>query len=151
MITMFGIMKAFVESSDWDHEVVQEGSVLRFAMNGDNGSWMCIALTEEELKQCVVMSYVAGEVEERYRPAMAEYITRANYGMRIGNFEMDMEDGDLRFRTSIDVADENLTPEVFRQLVIHNATQFDRYLPGIEAVLRGEQPKQAVAAVEDES
>jgi hypothetical protein len=145
---MFKIIKAFVESSDWDHEVVEEGSTLRFAMKGENGAWMSIALADEELNQCIVMSYLDGEVEERLRPAMAEYITRANYGMRIGNFEMDFEDGDLRFRTSIDIDGETMQPDIFRLLVMHNAEQFDRYLPGIEAVRRGEKPKDAVAAVE---
>ena len=30
------------------------------------------------------------------RAAMAEFLCRANYGMRYGNFEMDLQDGELR-------------------------------------------------------
>ena len=30
--------------------------------------------------------------------AVAEYITRANYGLRLGNFEMDYRDGEVRYR-----------------------------------------------------
>ncbi len=34
--------------------------------------------------------------DERLRPAAMELVTRANYGLYIGNFEMDLKDGERR-------------------------------------------------------
>ena len=39
---------------------------------------------------------------EEMRVPMAEFLTRANYGLRIGNFEMDFEDGEVRYKSSVD-------------------------------------------------
>ncbi|MDJ1171766.1 hypothetical protein PMG71_20260 [Roseofilum sp. BLCC_M154] len=34
---------------------------------------------------------------------MAEFLTKANYGMILGDFELDLTDGELRDKTSIGV------------------------------------------------
>ncbi len=36
---------------------------------------------------------------------MNEFITRANYGLPSGNFEMNYDTGEVRFRTSVFVTD----------------------------------------------
>ena len=48
-------------------------------------------------------------VPEASRPAIAEAITRANYGLLLGNFEMDFGDGELRFKVTLDLAGVALT------------------------------------------
>ena len=80
---------------------------------------------------------------------MAEFITRANYGMIIGNFELDFSDGEVRYKTSIDVEGAELVPAVIRQLVYANVLTMDRYLKGIMAVaFGGVDPEMAVKSVE---
>ena len=37
--------------------------------------------------------------DEDTRPVVAEYLTRANYGLNNGNFEMDYSDGEIRYKT----------------------------------------------------
>ncbi len=54
-------------------------------------------------------SYGSNVPEDR-RIAMAEAMSRINGRIRLGNFEMDFEDGELRFRVSIDV-DEGILSE----------------------------------------
>lgn len=80
---------------------------------------------------------------------VAEFITRANYGMVIGNFEMDFRDGEVRYKTSVDVEGSELTYEICRQVVVTNVMLMDRYLPGIMAVITGAlTPAQAIAQIE---
>ena len=44
------------------------------------------------------ISPVAADVSNpEERAAMAEFICRANYGMRYGNFELDLRDGEIRY------------------------------------------------------
>jgi hypothetical protein len=88
-------------------------------------------------------------VPEEKRVAMAEFITRANYGMRIGNFEMDFSDGELRYKSSIDVEDDHLSSPLIKHMVYPNVLMMDKYLPGIMAILyAGKSPRQAVEEVE---
>lgn len=80
---------------------------------------------------------------------MAEFLTRANYGLMIGNFEMDFNDGEIRYKTSIDVEGDNLSSALLKQLVYANVMTMDQYLPGIIAVIDGNiSPVDANAKIE---
>ncbi len=97
------------------------------------------------------------------RSAMAEFLIRANYGLVIGNFEMDYDDGEVRYKTSLDVEemedlagpmdtaeDAGPTFVLLRHIVYANVAAMDRYLPGILAVLAGSQtPAEAVERIDE--
>ena len=75
---------------------------------------------------------------------------RANHQMRLGNFEMDFEDGEVRFKTSLDTDGADLTPAMVRNLIAPNVLAMDRYVPGIALVLNEEEtPGEAVRLVEE--
>jgi hypothetical protein len=102
--------------------------------------------------QFVFYSVSPVNVPEHKRPEIAEFITRANYDMVIGNFEMDYGDGEVRFKTSIDVEGTELTPELLKPLLYANVLMMDQYLPGIMSVIYADvSPETAVAQVESDS
>jgi len=83
------------------------------------------------------------------RQAVAEFLTRVNFGLFIGNFEMDFSDGELRYKTAIDVQDGQLTQEMIRKLVYSNVMMMDKYLPGIMSIIyAGTAPVEAVATIQ---
>lgn len=43
----------------------------------------------------------------------AEFLTRANYGLVFGNFEMDMHDGEIRYKTFVPCGGEAPSPMLF--------------------------------------
>jgi hypothetical protein len=57
------------------------------------------------------------KASEATRPSVAEFITRANYGVIIGNFELDYQDGTVRFKTSVDFEGLPLAPALIRNVV----------------------------------
>ena len=70
--------------------------------------------------------------------------------MKIGNFEMDYGDGEIRYKTSIDVGDDRLTYALIAKLVEPNIAMMDNYLPGImQVIVEGTTPLQAIELVED--
>ena len=77
------------------------------------------------------------------------FLTRANYGLLIGNFEMDYNDGEVRYKTSIDVEGDRLSKALVKRLVYDNLAVMDRYLPGVLSVIYGgASPTEAIAQVE---
>ncbi|HEX9018927.1 MAG TPA: YbjN domain-containing protein, partial [Anaerolineaceae bacterium] len=77
--------------------------------------------------------------------------TRANYGMIIGNFELDYQDGEIRYKTSVDVEDVALAESLVQNLVYANVLTMDKYLPGLMRVLyAGIEPIAAIEEVEGE-
>ena len=80
---------------------------------------------------------------------MAEFLTRANYGLIIGNFEMDLTDGEVRYKTGIDVEGDRLSAALVKNLVYANVLTMDQYLPGIMRLIYADvSPAEAIVQVE---
>jgi hypothetical protein len=135
---IFNAMVEFFEEEDWDFDWMDGMSVLRMGFSGENGRWLCYAQAREAQQQFVFYSVMSVTAPPEKRPAIAEYITRANYGMVIGNFEMDYSDGEIRYKTSVDVEGTTINPALIQQCVYANVIISDRYLPGIMRVIYGD-------------
>ena len=81
-------------------------------------------------------------------PALAEFLTRANYGLPLGNFEIDMNDGEMNFKNSLDISDGELTEAMVKTLLVFAMECANRYLPGIREVIGGGEPKAAIEAID---
>lgn len=101
--------------------------------------------------QQILVFYAASpqRVPADRRGAVAEYITRANYGLPMGNFEMDFADGEVRFRVSMDYEGTGLSPVQINNVVQPAVHLMDRYLPGLmEVAYGGKDATDAIAAIE---
>jgi hypothetical protein len=77
---------------------------------------------------------------------MAELLIRINYGLAIGSFDMDLRDGEVRFRTSLDVRDVGLSDDLNRPVVYTNLSMMDRYFTALSTVCEGKKtPVEALA------
>ena len=89
------------------------------------------------------------KVPEEVRSDVAEYLTRANYGLRIGNFELDYRDGEVRYKTSLDFEGAELLPPLIRNTVYPSVNTMDRYMPGLMSVIYGgKTPFEAIEDIE---
>ena len=87
--------------------------------------------------------------DEASRDKVAEYLCRANYGLRIGNFEMDFRDGEIRFKSFCRSGDVALNEEQITDSFILPIVQFDTYGDDLLAVLFGmKEPEQAIQDAE---
>ncbi len=112
-----------------------------------NGDLLCMSRIREEKNEFVFSLYYEVKVPESKRQEVAELITMINEGVMIGTFKM--EDDEVCFRTGIACADPPLTPAEIRHLLMISLATADLYLPGLLAVIRGDElPKDAMARVE---
>lgn len=83
------------------------------------------------------------------RMAVAEYITRANYGLPLGNFELDLEDGELNFKNAVQVPEGVISTALLRPYLLNAVETVNYYLPGLQQVLAGgATPAAAITALE---
>ena len=149
MGAVYDAMVRFFDEDDWKYQPVEGKTMLRMGFSGDNGKWTCVARAIEDAQQFIFYSIAPASVPEEKRVEMAEFITRANYGMRIGNFEMDFSDGELRYKSSIDVEDDCLSAPLIKHMVYPNVMMMDKYLPGIMGILYGNKTaQQAIEEIE---
>jgi hypothetical protein len=152
MSRIYNSLIKFFEEDKWYFSPVVDKPSLQMAYEGENGQWTCYAHSKEELEQFVFYSLCPIKAPKSKLLKMAEFLTRANYGLIIGNFEMDFEDGEIRFKTSIDVENTDLNSALIKPIVYANIFTMDRYLPGIMTVVSGAlSPKQAVEQIEEEA
>jgi len=128
-------------------------------VEGESGRWICVAQVPPERDLVLFTSILPIFVPPDGRVRVAEFLTRANFGMLSGAFELDMDEGELRYRTSLDftgadaaqLAASALLRPLIRQMVYGNVVNVDRYFPGVMSVLyAGLSPTEAVARVEAE-
>ena len=85
------------------------------------------------------------KIKPHLRPAVAETLHRANWGLRLGNFEMDYSDGEIRYHTALTVEDSLLSDAMLKHLFAANWSTMDRYASALMAVIyANKSPKGAI-------
>ena len=149
MSTLLDTVREFLEEEDWPYVMIEGQSGLAINFRGDNGTFHCYAGTREEDSIFFFHAFAPEECPLELRPAMTELLTRANYGMYLGAFEMDLEDGEMRFKNSVDVEGAALSEVMVRNVIYTSCAMLDRYYPAIDGLLHeGLSPQQALALAE---
>lgn len=81
---------------------------------------------------CIDMS-----VDEENRMEAAEYLTRANYGLKFGNFELDMNDGEVRYKHAVDCDHCSLSSEMIENSLNIPIAMYQRYGDNLLKVMFG--------------
>lgn len=145
----FAIVKEFLTEDGWHPEQLENEYIFRSHFLGSNGDYRCYSQIRIELEQFIFYAVAGVKVPEERRGQVAEYITRANYGLRIGNFEMDYSDGEIRYKSSLDFEGEHLSVNWLKHAIYPAVQTIDRYMPGIMGVIYGDKsPQDAIKEVE---
>lgn len=136
--TLIETVANFFYAEGWPFTQVEGQPILRLFFEGESGRWLCIARTQEAHGQFMFYSVCPMLAAPERRQNVAEFITRVNYGLILGNFEMDYEDGEIRYKTSADVsAGATFDFPLLRQLVYTNVLVMDKFFPAIAKILYG--------------
>jgi hypothetical protein len=109
---------------------------------GRAGTWRLVADVHEDKGTVVVFSIASQAVPAERREGVAWLAHRVNYGLLVGGFELDLDTGELRFRTSLTVSSRGLDVEQLQDVVGFNLSTMDRYLPLFDAVVAGTDPSE---------
>lgn len=120
-----------------------------FTMNSGSALQKCTFFFDKKGHVLQIRIQYPVLVKEKFRPAAMEFITRANYGLVIGNFEMDCTDGEVRYHISHLMEEGRLEDETIKRLFTTGMGTADRYFPALMRVLfAGETPEDAVDLAE---
>lgn len=98
-----------------------------------------------------VRAMVPLRADEENISKVAEFLFRANYGMKSGGFDLDFDDGEISFRTEIYCGDEVDAPtnEQVEHAVDTCVFMVQRYGDGLAKVVYGMMsPKDAISEIE---
>lgn len=152
MSESFATLGQFLTEDQWHPAQLEGKSIYRIGFSGTNGKTACYAQIREDLSQLLIYVMAPIKVPAELRADMAEFITRANYGLRIGNFEMDFSDGEVRYKSSVDFEGIVLNNALIKNTIYPAVQTMDKYLPGIMKLIYGEgmkSPAELIAAIEE--
>lgn len=103
------------------------------------------------IRDQILISYaVIPQKAIRNISSVLEFLARANYGLVLGNFEIDMDDGEIRYKHCIHAAGlkEDIGPAI-EELLFLPCNMIEKYGEGLLAVIYGGQSaKDAIEAIE---
>ena len=82
-----------------------------------------------------IVGFAPVRVQEGSRSAIVETITRANFGLRVGKFEMNVDEGELRFHAAQILTHGCLDDAVIERMMGTTVAMLDMYLPAILSVI----------------
>jgi hypothetical protein len=130
------LKRVFVENG-WPFSEVHGAQVLVSDLSGPLGTWKFYAQVVDEQDLILLYSVCPLRVPAARRPEVSQFLTGANYGLAAGNFELDFEDGEIRYKTVLHSYGDGLDATVLKRLVRSNGMAMETYLPGIGAVITG--------------
>ena len=131
------------EAQGWpvDTDDVADGMV-RTAIQTPRTTFLGAAVVEDAEAQLVFYAVHAEQLPAERQDDVVELVTRANAYLAVGSMEVDLDAGQLRARTSIDMGGADLSAEA-TTLLVNNAIKAAvvvayTWFPVVDAVVAGE-------------
>lgn len=103
----------------------------------------------EPFQRLVLYVLIRPRAKKEHRAELCEFVVRANHGMGDGNFELDLEDGSVRFRISLDFTGISLLAPLVRNLLVDALNTIELYQRALGRVIAGKsKAKAAVQSAE---
>lgn len=135
------VVTAMLEASDWKFKVKHSDEVGTVAMGvaGTNGNLRVAFIVHERRRQVHAFVGLPIKVPAERRQAAAALLAQRNYDTGIGAFELDLADGEVRYRADLLALNGPLTQESARLALTAGLIEADRILPLLAQVAFGEK------------
>lgn len=90
-----------------------------------------IDVEEDEYMVIATSPLGADENDKKMMSSMAEFLCLVNYRLKCGCFDMDMKDGEIRYKVFVDCSGIMPSLEQIKNSIYCPAAMFKRYKPGI--------------------
>jgi CheY-like chemotaxis protein len=127
----------------WPYVEQQGLPVLLSELEGPLGRWTFYARVAAEHGVVGFYSICPERVPEERRVDAADFLTWVNHGLAQGNFELDFDNGEVRFKTVMPITGHEIDLEIVRRLVRANGLAVETYLEDIKALASGQLSRTA--------
>ena len=150
---ILGWIKNCFDKREWSYEELED----RPALRSSGFPVKCKFSSVKIIINCndtsfLIHGYIPLDADEDCRQRVAEYFTRANYGLRYGNFEMDFRDGEMRYKHVVDCEGmTSLSDDVLMSNLSLPLRMIERYGDNLIAVMYGiKTPEEAINDAESD-
>ena len=122
-----------------------ENQRVKLAYTGDNGEWEITIAVFAEDGEIMAVSVMPELVPYDRRRIVSEFIARMNFGFVIGGFDIDFDDGEVRYKAGLSIPPAGLTAEMIQPLIMSGIVNADEHFftSFKEVMSGGKTPAQA--------
>jgi hypothetical protein len=145
-VTPFDRLLNHFESNEFKFHAEPETKSLQLFVTGDCAIYNCrLQLTHNDDLIQVRVHYPVSARDAKMRPLVAEAITRANHGLSIGRFDINLDSGEIHFQIGQVIRDRELDDDTIGGVFSAALSTADRYFPAVMRVMfAGHTPADAV-------
>ena len=152
---LFDVAVEWLQEDDWSYSESERDNGDKFSRSsytGENSNFDLVLDAREASEVFFVYVYFPVKVPEKNRLIVSELLTRINFGLKIGNFELDMGDGEIRYKVSVDVEGSELVTKMVLNMVSAALSTSDSYFPAVMHVCYGNKTAtEAIDALKDQA
>ena len=132
-------LRDWLDSDDWHYEYDAEHHLIRAGITLDcklRNARIFIPIREDGSYIVNIYSPVNGD--PAHIDELVKYIAMANYGLANGNFDLDVSDGEVRYKIYVNCKDlEKLPAQIIKDSIYAGWCMMDRYGNGLAALAMG--------------
>lgn len=141
----------FLDSIEWTYSIDADSGNITFGMNIDSKLGSLDYVMRFFDNGFTTYAYPSVYADSNSMVDIAEYLHRANRGLRNGNFELDFSDGEIRYKSYVDCSNALPGPDVIRRTISVPGDMFEIYGDGLLQVsFHLTSPADAIEAAEKE-
>ena len=147
-------IEQFLRDDDWRFDPADENGMIRLSVSLKCKFSKCRVNIQVRKNSYLIVSSLPITADEASRPAVMEFLTRANYGLILGHFEMDLSDGEVRYKCAQYCGNENvlISGEIIKETLYVGLSMLERYgTPLLEVMMGITAPLDALKKAEGDS
>ena len=133
------VLRDWLDSDDWHYEYDAERHVIRAGITLDcklRSARVFIPIRVDGSYIVNIVSPISGDPKNMGE--LVKYVAMANFGLPNGNFDIDVEDGEIRYKTYVNCKGlEKLPDEIIKDSIYAGWFTMERYGNGIAALAMG--------------
>lgn len=146
------VVKQFLDGDDWHYSFDENRGIFEFGLRIRSKIQKIkylVDVKDDEIVFYGICPIGADRDDAEMMAQMAEFLCRANYGLKNGSFEFDFRDGEIRYKSFVDCDGVLPSTEVVKNSIYCIDAMYKRYAPGIvDIIFAGCSAKDAIAKCE---
>ena len=127
----------FLDEDGWKYRFREDNGIICSGFQLDNALGAVPLFVDVRSDKYIVFAVPRVKCEPENRFELAEFLTRINYRMIFGDFEMDFSDGGVRFRFPVDCDGAAPSDAMIKRSILMTAAMMNKYGNAICAVMNG--------------
>lgn len=126
-VRIYEMFKSYLKSNNFRFDSHDDDLVITMTVHGEDLPQPTIIRVMDDRDMVQVLSPIPAKIPEDKRVDAAVAVATANYGMINGSFDLDMSDGEIRFRVAQTYKDMDFNEEAIRYLLAIVFFTTDKY------------------------